>query len=51
MDTSMIIYHRRPEMARQLADELLGKHLMSDAPNGLFLAAAHRQVQFPAIRA
>ena len=38
----MIIYHRRPEMARQLADELLGKHLVSDAPNGLFLAAPRR---------
>ena len=38
----MIIYHRRPEMARQLADELLGKHLLSDAPNGLFLAAPRR---------
>jgi len=38
----MIIYHRRPEMARQLADELLGKYLLSDAPNGLFLAAPRR---------
>ena len=38
----MIIYHRRPEMARQLADELLGRRLVSDAPNGLFLAAPRR---------
>ncbi len=29
-------------MARQLADELLGEYLVSDAPNGLFLAAPRR---------
>ena len=38
----MLIYHRRPVMARQLADELLGEYLVSDAPNGLFLAAPRR---------
>ena len=38
----MLIFHRRPEMARELADELLGRRLMSDAPNGLFLAAPRR---------
>ena len=29
-------------MARQLTDELLGEYLVSDAPNGLFLAAPRR---------
>ena len=38
----MLIYHRRPVMARQLTDELLGEYLVSDAPNGLFLAAPRR---------
>ena len=42
MDTSMILYHHRPELARRLADDLQGKNPFSDAPNGLFLAAPRR---------
>jgi hypothetical protein len=37
-----ILFHHRPELARQLADDLLAKNPFSDAPNGLFLAAPRR---------
>ena len=36
------MHFKRPELARDIAQELLGKNLLSDAPNGLFLAAARR---------
>lgn len=37
-----MIHFSRQELARQLADALLGKALFGDAPNGLFLAAPRR---------
>jgi hypothetical protein len=37
-----LIYHHRPELAKQLATDILGKNAFSDAPNGLFLAAPRR---------
>jgi hypothetical protein len=36
------MHHPRPDLAKQLADELLGLTAFSDAPNGLFLAAPRR---------
>jgi hypothetical protein len=35
-------HHPRPELARELADELQGKKPFSDAPNGLFLSGPRR---------
>lgn len=38
----MELHFKRPELAQKLVDELLGKSFLSDAPNGLFLAAPRR---------
>ena len=38
----MSSHHPRPDLARQIADELTGANPLSDAPNGLFLAAPRR---------
>lgn len=35
-------HFKRPKLASSIADELIGKSSFSDAPNGLFLAAARR---------
>ncbi len=35
-------HHPRPELARELADEMQGKKSFSDAPNGLFLSGPRR---------
>jgi hypothetical protein len=35
-------HYKRPSLAKTLADEILGKSMLSDAPNGLFLAAPRR---------
>lgn len=35
-------HFKRPQLASAIADELIGKSSFSDAPNGLFLAAARR---------
>lgn len=35
-------HYPRPELARAFADEITGKQLLSDAPNGLFLAGPRR---------
>ena len=35
-------HFKRPQLASTIADELIGKSSFSDAPNGLFLAAARR---------
>jgi hypothetical protein len=37
-----LLFHHRPELARQLTDDLMAKNPFSDAPNGLFLAAPRR---------
>lgn len=37
-----LLYYHRPELARKLADDLLGNNPISDAPNGLFLGAPRR---------
>jgi hypothetical protein len=36
------VHFKRPDLAMALAQELLGSSMLSDAPNGLFLAAARR---------
>ena len=36
------MHFKRPALAAEIANELLGKDFLSDAPNGLFLAAARR---------
>jgi hypothetical protein len=36
------VHFKRPELALSFAKELLGSSMLSDAPNGLFLAAARR---------
>ena len=36
------LHYPRPELARRIADELVGASLLSDARNGLFLAQARR---------
>jgi hypothetical protein len=42
MDNSKIEHFPRPELAKSIADELLGCVPFTDAPNGLFLAAPRR---------
>lgn len=37
-----MIHFARPTLARELADQLQGKFVFSDAPNGVFLAAPRR---------